>query len=318
MTASTTIDGWIHRASAILGWALATVRATLPPAVRNFGRHPDVRLFRLDLQDGLAEAGIRYRSLLGEVSLGDASAGARPADVQLELPEADQYRRILTISESAARRGRPALALRLHEFSPIPVEQAEFAFRLLAPREAGGYEAEVSVIRSARLQQAIDSLPGDAGSWSIVGAVDAAGQAGFHYGALSSARARQHIGLGPGLLVLGFAFVLVCLAWSDRFSRQVETLELRRIELIGFARGLREADLDIERADSARQAGAATVRLDRVVAALRALGLREPEGLGIRTITLDAPAMLVIDGPATDAEGQAVDARLELPLESAP
>ena len=233
------------------------------------------------------------------------------------MPEADQYRRLLNLSESAARRGRQALELRLHEFSPIPVGQAEFAFRLLSPLEAGGYQAEVSVVRRDRLREAREALPGDAASWSIVGDVDERGRAGFHYAEGSAKRAGQ-VGFGPGLLVIILASVLACVAWTDRFTRQAETLELRRVELISFARGLRDTDLDIQRADRARQAGAPTVPLGQVVTALRELGLGEPADLNIQTITLDAPAALVIEGADPDAQGQAANMVLQLPLEQTP
>lgn len=317
MTASRDITGSMLQARAILGWALATVRATLPAAIRDFGRHPDARLFRLDACGARIEAGTRYTSLLGVTSLGEPSPRNAPAAVQLELPEADQYRRLLNLSESAARRGRPALELRLHEFSPVPVDQAEFAFRLLSPLEAGGYQAEVSVVRRDRLREAREALPGDAASWSIVGDVDERGRAGFHYAEGSAKRAGQ-VGFGPGLLVIILASVLACVAWTDRFTRQAETLELRRVELISFARGLRGTDLDIQRADRARQAGAPTVPLGQVVTALRELGLGEPADLNIQTITLDAPAALVIEGADPDAQGQAANMVLQLPLEQTP
>jgi hypothetical protein len=301
----------------ILVWALATVRATLPPAVRNLGRHPDARLYRMGAGDSLAETGLRYRSILGETSLGERVTGQEIQAVQIELPEADQYRRILSVSDNVARRGRAALELRLNEFSPIPVEQAQFAYRLLSPQEAGGYQVEVSVVRRSRLDEAMAARPANARSWSIVGDVDESGRAGFEYAGGTAARRRGQIGPGPRLVVVVSACVLVCLAWADRYSRQSEMLELRRSELIEIAHGLRDADTAIERADRARQAGAPTVPLGRVVAALRELGERAPEGLAIETLALDAPGSLVIDGPGMDAGGMAVNIRLEVPLEDA-
>jgi len=243
--------------------------------------------------------------------------GHHSQSVEIELAVADQYCRTLAVSDNVARHGRPALELRLHEFSPIPVDQAEFDFRLLLPLEAGGYQAEVSVVRRDRLQQAREALPGDAPSWSVVGDVDDRGRAGFHYAQGSAKRVGQ-VGFGPGLLVIILTCVLVCVAWTDRFSRQAETLELRRVELIGFARGLRDADLDIQRADRARQTGTPTVPLGRVVAALRELGLSEPADLNIQTITLDAPDALVFEDADPGAQGQLANMALQLPLEQTP
>ena len=320
MTANTLLGRLTHRGGAILAWALETARATMPAALRNLGRNPDTRLCRLGAETSVTEAGVRYRSLLGEVSLGDAGGGANPANLQLELPDTDQFRRVLTVSDSVARRGRAALELRLNEFSPIPLDQASFACRLVAPMETGGYEVEVSVIRTQRLDQAIEALPEARGNWSIVGAVDASGQPGFQFASGQSARGGRQIGRGAGLLVLVAASVLVCIAWADRFSREADSLELRRTELIGFARGLHETDLEIQRAEQAIQAGADSVELGRIVDALRTLAMQEPADLTIQTIALETAEMLVIEGPGPGFDGADAPARirLELPLEGAP
>ncbi|WP_417484409.1 hypothetical protein [Maricaulis salignorans] len=320
MTANTILGRLTHDGSAILAWALATARASLPAALRNFGRQPDARLCRLGADARVTEAGVRYCSLLGEASLDAAADPGRTANLQLELPETDQYRRVLTVSDSVARRGRAALELRLNEFSPIPVEQASFASRIVAPLEAGGYQVEVSVIRTQRLEQAIEALPEARGHWSIVGAVDASGQPGFQFASGQSARAGHQIGRGPGMLALVAACVLACMAWAERFSREADGLELQRAELISFARGLRDADLEIQRADQAIQAGSGNIALARVVDAVRDLALQEPAGLAIQAITLETPDTLLIEGPRADAADDSGDAgrvRLELPLEDA-
>ncbi|WP_417498120.1 hypothetical protein [Maricaulis sp.] len=296
------------------GWALATVRATLPRAIREFGRSPDARLARLGPDNQLIPVGVRYRSWFGETCLGEGMAGAEPPELQLELPDSGQYRQVLKVSEGVARRGRAALELRLNEFSPLPVDQARFAFRQLAPPVGGRCEIEVAVIRASHLQQAIDALPGSAVRWSVVGAVDAAGEPGFRFAAGSAGRRRRGIGRGPGLLLIIAACVMVCIAWADRFSREAETLELRRTELIGFARSLRDAELGIELAERAMQGGAPNVPLDRVVEALRELGGRAPEDLTIRTVALEPPHSLVIEGPDPDTTDAATLTRLELPL----
>tara|TARA_R110002124_G_scaffold48407_11_gene143040 strand:+ start:466 stop:1437 length:972 start_codon:yes stop_codon:yes gene_type:complete len=322
VTANTVLGRLTHDGSAILAWALATVRASLPARLRHFGRRPDARMCRLGEDARVTEAGLRYRSLLGEASLDSAADPARAANLQLELPEADQYRRLLTVSDSVARRGRAALELRLNEFSPIPVEQASFACRIVAPLETGGYQVEVSVIRAQRLDQAIQALPATRGHWSIVGAVDASGQPGFQFARGQSVRAARQIGRGPAILALVAACVLACMAWADRFSREAASLELQRAELISFARGLRDADLEIQRAEQAIQAGSGSVALARVVDTLRELALQEPAGLVIQAITLETPDMLLIEGPASDGldadtSGDAGRMRLELPLEEA-
>ncbi|WP_417482705.1 hypothetical protein [Maricaulis sp.] len=314
MTASTQLARLTDELRHAFGWALTAVRATLPRMIREFGRGPDARLARLGKENELIQVGVRYRSWLGEASLGEGRAGNEPAELQLELSDAEQYRRVLTVSEGVARRGRAALELRLNEFSPLPVDQARFAFRQLSPAVGGRCDIEVAVIRAARLRQAIDALPRSAARWSIVGAVDASGEPGFRFATGSAGGGRRGIGRGAGLVLLVAVCVLVCVAWADRFSREADTLELRRTELIGFARGLRDAELGIERAELAMQAGPASVPLDRVVEALRDLGLQAPEDLTIRTIQLEPPHALVIEGPEADTADSTAVTRLELPL----
>jgi hypothetical protein len=303
----------MDQAQAMLSWALATVRESLPAALRNLGPHPDLALYRFTSTSGLTASGVRLRSLLGMTSRSEAPSGSVPGKVYVDLAETDQYRRELIMSESAVRRGRPALELRLNEFSPIPVNEAEFDYRVLGPVD-GGYAVEVSVVRRARLDEAVAAVPTGARAWTIGGALDAHGQPGFRYASGSSETSAWSIGPLWRLVTVLAGCVIVCLLWTGRLERDAAMLDLRRGELTEFARGLRDADLAIADARTALGADQAVVSLDSVVAGLATLAQHEPVTQGIRRVDFDADAGLIVEAVALGDDGEESLVRFELGL----
>ena len=313
MTASLSIERVRAQAQSILGWALRTVRGSLPLALGNLAPHPDLALYRFTASSAMTVAGVRMRSLLGMTSLGEMRDGVVPDAALVELSAADQYRRELIMSESALRRGRAALELRLNEFSPIPVREAEFDYRVIGPAE-GGYAVEVSVVRRVRLEAAIAALPAGIRAWTIGGALDGQGQPEFSFASGSAATSAWSVSPLWRFVALLAACVVVCLLWTDRFERDARMLELRRGELIEFARGLHDADLAIAGATTALDADPATVSLDSVVDGLAALAVHEPETQGVRRVDYDSRAGLIVEviAPGDDGSQGATVFELEL------
>lgn len=307
-----------HGLEALFAWALLQVRQTLPEAIRRFGSSKTAQLVRLDENGEVSSFGTLYTSILGETEIKPFEAGSKVSKTVLNLAEADQYRRKLSLSHQALQRGRSALALRLNELSPFPPDDAVFDYRILGRSDTGRVDIEVSIARRARIAKLSEVISNTSQNWAVVGDVDDKGVTHFSF-------AQDHNGFfsgrGGGVvrsLFLVLAILFACLSWLDRSSREGELMEARRVELLQSAHQLRDVNALIATADRARLVEANTPYLEDILSEIREFSSDEQYDFDIGQIRLVDPGKLTIWGFETDADGNSVRVDVEMHMGNTP
>jgi hypothetical protein len=275
---------------------LDQVRADLPDAMVQWGRHPVANRYALGPDGACAPAGQVCRSWLGaetrlsaedRLSAGPPLAGA----VELALSDGAVHQERVSINAAIARRGDAAIRTRLQRHCPIPPDQAEIAYRLAGPDGPDRVVVEIAIARKHDVDAA-RQVAGELGpDWTVV----AGGAAGSVFALASSEASGTAQGwrspvLRFGLVVLAGLALLAAL--GARFDRQAEALDARRDQLVGQTRQVREARDARALAEPALQAREGYASLPELLEALAQLPGREESAGGLSRIDLQPPDAL--------------------------
>jgi hypothetical protein len=288
-------------------WAIAVVRETLPNSVRIFGSRPRAQLFKLDPEGELESAGILYKSFLGEPRIGPDGGHVRITRAILALDDSAQYRRRLTLSHEAFRRGRSALELRLNELSPLPPGDVVFDYQVQSSSSSNaGVDVEIAIARRNQVEQISGMLGGTGKRWSIVGDIENNGAVRFHFlQNEDSPNLPRSMGFVRPLLLL-LAIVFASFTWIDRSAREYEALQTRRLELLQSVRQLRDVGGLIATADRAAEAEEDAPYLTSVFETIQTTMEDGRADFDIAQINMSQPDELTIWGFARNDDGELV------------
>lgn len=287
---------------------LAFLRAGLPSWLAGFGRRDAEAIIDMSAEGVAQRRATRHLSWLGQSRLGDAGHD-RTGHVIAVLPDALQFRRTITLSRQAFARGRRSVALRLADYSPIPVDTSVFAFRRRSAPEADPVELEVAIARRRDLdvlRAALEDYP----SWQLVGDVDEAGSASLVFEAHRPWQSGLAI-LRRGLLV--YAALLICLfAWAGQAQRGAEAGAVRQAGLIAELRQVRtENDALVSLLAAGGQAS-----LPGLVEIAAAAVETEASLATVQRIRFSAGGDLLIDGQEASDGGAPVNRSVRYPVEA--
>jgi hypothetical protein len=302
----TRLNQLASRLGSLFDWAITIARATLPKPLRELGSRPSAQLLKLDADGELVDVGALYKSVLGEPQIRPAKADTSSGKAIVRLAASAQYRRRLTLSREAFRRGRTALELRLNELSPLPPGDAVFDLRVLSSPASDGVDVEVAIARRSQVEELAKMLGGTGKRWAIVGDIEDNGAVRFQF-------EKNEIGFDSRKtwsfirpLLLLAAVLFACFAWVDRSARELDGLQTRQAELVVSARQLRDVSGLITTADRARLAEDGAPYMTHVMQAIQVSVDAGDLGFDIAEISMSRPDQLTIWGFETDADGNPV------------
>lgn len=216
-------------------WLQDGLKPGLPRGIRRFGRCSPARVRQLDASLDVAQETGHVRSLLGDVV--QSPVPERPEINVVILPASIQFRRIARLSERVFRRGRNAIRLQLSELSPIPPEEACFAYRDTGRRDGDIREVEIAITRATDINAVRERLV-DRGDLQIAGAIDAVGRPELLFE--NEGRERR---LLTGIITFAVIFASLYLAawsWTLRLEADAEALRGQQASRIAALRQMRE------------------------------------------------------------------------------
>lgn len=292
MSGSLVLHYLIIRLAEFTRWVVAGLKPALPGSLRRLGAHAPTRICQLDAMSNAQSVSGAVESWLGEPRTADVPQ--KPVIDTVVLPASEQFRRTVSLSRQVLRRGRDAVRLQLTELSPIPPEEACFAFEPTGNSDSNVQDVEIAIVRRSDLERARSHFAGAPES-RIVGEVDAAGKPRLVF---ESKGATQRFATG---FLVAVSLIAVSYfsawAWAERLEATAQELRTDQARLI--------ADLRRERArgETLQALADAPASHLRVNAVLRALGDRGGAADGLRSVQqvrLANPSELEIVGTGAD------------------
>lgn len=220
----------------ILGWAWREAALSLPGPLRHLGVTRRARLIGLAADGQAGPPGAAVRSVTGLWRSAPGRPGERADDIVL-LGEDRVYRRRLVLSPAAARHAREAVAHRLEEICPLPLDEAGWAWRPLGRTPQGGLEVELAIARRSDVADAAGRVSAQARRWQVAAGFGETGPVLVFDRAANAGGRRQALQLA----IAGGLLILALFAADWRLDRDLAVLAAQRETLVDQARELREA-----------------------------------------------------------------------------
>lgn len=291
---------WAETAGAILGWAAARVRDSLPAPLRHAGWSDDADLARITETGALAVTGVRQVSWFGARRVRAGAPGRAGRRLVVSLPEHQQFRSQIALSASACRRGDRAIALRKAEFSPIPVQDAVFDHAFGAATDDGGADVDVAIARKSAVEDAAALAAARSRDWEIVGGVDTDGAPRFRFS--RNEQALHASGWGRAMLVY-LLLVAALLAWSNRSEQDLAQEVRLQAATASATRDVRAARERLDRLEARAEFSRAEPRLGDVLSGLAQAAVDADPDDAIERVRLDGAGGLQLQVSRTSEDG---------------
>jgi hypothetical protein len=291
---------WFDQIDDLCAWVSRSVSDLLPAGIREFGWRDDAEIVTMGEGGEPVHESIRQVSLFGATRLRSSSGSPMPKRMLVRLRADHQFRKCLTLSHSACRRGRRALVLRQNEFSPISAEDGRFEYRVTDAATRSGVELEIAMVRRAHLEALSGHAEAQSRPWEIVGDVSPDGASSFRF-ERSAHTALNAAGWRAVAVYLVLIFSLF--SWAERAERQLAQRVEAREAVVAAARTVRDTHTLLGQLEVRAGARGAETDLSALLSGLAMASENAAPDAAIERVSLDGQGGLRLQISITSPEG---------------